>query len=83
MKRSTVYKLIDGERKYQNEIGGAKRVLPIEGEIILLQTYLRKAENAYTETFGDSKELSTMDVIRKLAGICVRCMENHETPPRK
>lgn len=81
--REEVYKLIDGERKYQDNVGGAKRVLPIEGEMILLRTYLQKAEKAYTETFGDPTELPTMDVIRKIAGICVRCMENNDTPERK
>lgn len=82
MKREDVYVLIDGEREYQ-KVRGARRVLPVEGEIILIRTYLQKAESAYTHTFGDSKELPTMDVVRKIAGICVRCMENHETPSRK
>lgn len=82
MERKEVYELIDGERDYQAEMG-ARRVLPIEGEMLLLSTYLRKAETVYAETFGDPGEMPTMDVIRKIAAIAVRCMENHPTPPRE
>ena len=92
MTREDVYKLIDSEREYQNTLhekskqnpektfGGDQ--LPLTGEMILLRGYLRRAEEAYIATFGDPGEKPTMDVIRKLAGICVRCMENNDTPAR-
>ena len=81
MKREDVYKLIDGERNYQDKLS-TRPDIPIEEELIILRTYLRKTEDTYTATFDDPKELPTMAFIRKLAGICVRCMENHETSAR-
>lgn len=81
MKRADVYKLIDGERDYQDELNTAANI-PIEEELILLRVYLRKAEDTYAATFNDPQEYPTMAFIRKLAGLCVRCMENHETPAR-
>lgn len=83
MKRSDVYKLIDGERDYQDALpsdrtDGRKHTV---GEfMIMLQYYMDKAVEAWTTNAGDEKSL---DVIRKIAGICVNCMENHDTPPRK
>lgn len=81
MERKNVYKLINNERNYQERIN-TRVDIPIEEELVLLRTYLRRTEDTYTETFDDPKELPTMAFIRKLAAICVRCMENHETPAR-
>ena len=85
MIRQMVYNLIDGEREYQDSLHERlnQNQIPLTGELVLLRAYLRKAEEVYTETFGDSEEKPTMDIIRKIAGICVRCMEHNETPHRK
>lgn len=84
MKREDVYKLIDGEREYQKKLRTlGEQGFPVEEEMVLLRVYLRKAEDIYAETFGDPKEVPTMNVIRKIAGICVRCMEYHDTPARE
>jgi len=85
MTREEVYKLIDGEREYQKkleEMSPETFPLPIAGELVLLRKYLRDAENIYAETFGDPKEQPTMDIIRKLAAICVRAMEGNGAPAR-
>jgi len=84
MERTNVYELIDGERDYQDELNsnGQGRVLTAGEELCLVQTYVDKARQVFAETFGDYEERPTMDVIRKIAALCVRAMENHRTPQR-
>jgi hypothetical protein len=40
---------------------------------------MNKAVEAWTMNSGDEKALNE---IRKIAGICVNCMEHYETKPR-
>lgn len=82
MKREDVYKLIDSERAYQHTlppnrtIGFSKTV----GEYItMLHHYMNKLDEAWTCNAGDEKAL---EVMRKIAGIAVHCMEDHGAPPR-
>lgn len=80
MKREEVYKLIDGEREYQNEIWGTDQDSKAVGShLTLLDTYLKEAKDGYTYTDGNRKALET---IRKIAALAVRCMELHDTPAR-
>lgn len=80
MKREDVYKLIDGEREYQNGIWGTDADSKTVGShLTLLATYLREAQDGYTFTDGNRKALES---IRKIAALTVRCMEMHETPER-
>jgi hypothetical protein len=85
MDRSTVFATIEGERAYQEkmneESGDKNKILPIESELLLIDNYLQQAKNAYTQTRGDSQETPIREV-RKIAAICVRCMEHHGAPPR-
>ena len=81
--REDVYKLIDGERDYQNTLapnrtnGRAKSV----GEyVVMLQHYQNELVKAWTLNSGDE---AASDVVRKIAGIAVHCMEDHGAPPRK
>ena len=84
MQRADVYKLIDGERDYQDSLGPDRR-LPSEvphsvGDyLVMLDTYLRKAKNAWTYCPGVT---AALDQIRKIGAIAVHCMEDHEAPPR-
>jgi hypothetical protein len=86
--RSMVYAAIDSERNYQDQFVGKDptRVGQIDpdhsvGEyLVMLSTYLRKAQDAWTENPGDSAALHQ---IRKIAGIAVHCMEDHGAPHRK
>ncbi len=82
--RTTVYKLIDGERDYQDKLNadGQGRILTAGEELCLIQTYVDKARRTFAETFGDDEERPTMDVIRKIAALCVRTMEHHRAPQR-
>lgn len=87
MTRNQVYELIDGERQYQGALGKelewsqdkVPRGLAVDGELVLLKVYLDKA---YTAFANSNNYDASLDAIRKLAGICVRCMEHHGAPPR-
>jgi hypothetical protein len=83
MKREDVYRLIDGERAYQDSLSSNRtdgREHTVGEFMIMLQYYMDKAVEAWTMNAGDAKALNE---IRKIAGICVNCMENHWTEPRK
>lgn len=78
--RAIVYSLIDGEREYQDRLN-PKQVYP-GCDIALLHQYLGKATDVFANTFGDPNEQPTMDVLRKIAAICVRAMEQNGCPAR-
>jgi len=78
MIRTEVYRAIDRERDYQDKHwpGQSKEV----GEYLtMLRSYLRIAESDWTFNKGDRLAL---DGIRKIAGIAVRCMEDHGVQER-
>lgn len=82
MNRLLVYKLIDGERDYQDSLtpdrtdGSDKTV----GDyLVMLKYYTDAALAAWTTSPGTA---ASLDIIRKCAGICVHCMEDHEAPER-
>lgn len=77
MDRSTVFATIEGERAYQEKMNEENKILPIEGEFLLIDNCLQQAKNAQTKS-----DASTREIIRKIAAICVRCMEHHGAPPR-
>jgi hypothetical protein len=77
MERARVYKLIDGERKYQDKKWNGPRT--VGEELFLLETLMAKAKPAWADHNGDFEALA---IIRKIAAVAVRCMENHSTPPR-
>jgi hypothetical protein len=81
--REQIYAAIDGERDYQNALGGDRTngtQLGVSGCLTLLSTYLRKAQDAWTDNPSDTQALHE---IRKLAAICVRAMEEHGAPERR
>ena len=80
--RSKVYEAIDGERAYQdiNSSGWEHKGGPsVEAELLLLEEYVMRARNAWSVSEGNT---AALDVIRKVAGVAVRCLENHGCPPR-
>lgn len=77
--REVVYRAIDSERKYQNE-KWAGHSHEVGAYLTLLRSYINKAEEAWTSNKGDEEAL---DVVRKIAGISVHCMEEHGAPFRK
>lgn len=73
--------VIQVERAYQDAYINPN-VMSVGDELTLLRAYLRDAENAFKEGFGDDHEALAMDVVRKIAGTCVRAMQNHGAVPR-
>jgi hypothetical protein len=82
MDRAEVYKLIDGEREYQDSLGPDRtdgRKQSVEGFATMLSHYQGKLVDAWVLHPGDDDAL---DVMRKIAAITVHCMEIHGAPPR-
>lgn len=83
--REDVYRAIDSERAYQNALGPERRE-PRETShsvgdyLTMLAVYQHKAEVAWTDNPGTDE---AMKAIRKIAGICVRAMEEHGAPQRE
>jgi hypothetical protein len=86
MNREDVYKLIDGERAYQDKIWqdqdnpGQPNPLNIGEVVLLIEEYVAKARAQWT--VEKKPEVETMSIIRKIAGVAVRAMEQHGAPPR-
>ncbi len=81
--REEVYKLIDGERDYQNAIStnmNHQGFPTVEAEILMMEQYLMNARTLWVNTHGNSGP--ALDMMRKVAGISVRCFENHGCPAR-
>lgn len=77
--RQNVYEAIEGEREYQEEQWPRKIPLPITGEIILLEDYIRRFKKHYQEEENDydfDVPIKCLDDLRKMAAILVRAMEN-------
>ena len=85
--RAEVYAAIDGEREYQDLMGeangwgeGAGASNHSVGDfIVLMDEYLARAKKAYADSTGN---MPSLDVIRKVAGIAVNCLEKHGAPER-
>ena len=89
--REQVYKLIDSEREYQENkwgknLSGNRPTTPErEGErtvdefVLYIAGYNNKLVNFAAEFAETSKKL---DFVRKIAGLCVACMEQHGGQPR-
>ena len=93
MKREDVYKLVDGEREYQNywdekrktetDVKGGAQLLdkdkPVEAWILWMESYLLDARSAATKSLNKSDALA---FIRKVTALGVACMEYNDTPAR-
>lgn len=85
MSRSDVYQVIDKERDHQDsfKVGPDGRTDGREKSVgdylTLIRTYSAKADAAYYGSPGDTPALHE---IRKIAAICVQCMEVHGAPQR-
>jgi len=77
--RKDVYNLIDGEREHQDRREQSPGQRTAGEEILLLNAYVHSAAMAWTQYIGDDMAL---EEVRKIAALCVRCMENHETKAR-
>ena len=93
--RQEVYAAIDSERDYQDQVwasnnpanpqppreGEPARALSIGEDILLMEEYLTRARAQWTKEARP--EWGALDIIRKVAGIAVRCMETNGAPKRK
>jgi hypothetical protein len=83
MNQEDALNLLCGERQYQESLNpkmNHKGVPTIEAEIIMMEHYLLDARTKWTTTYGNAGP--ALDAMRKVAGIAVRCFENHGCPPR-
>jgi hypothetical protein len=85
--RQEVYSAIDSERDYQNLMWGqsSEGGKPGNGfrSVDAYAAYLQRYMNVLIEIVGTSdNDPSKLAVIRKIAGLCVVCMEQHGAPSR-
>lgn len=75
--RKQVFDLIDDERDYQDAhaAGWNHRGSPaVEAELLMLEHYITLARQEWVRT---SDPAPVLDVLRKIAGIATRALENH------
>ena len=78
--RDEVFKVINEERAYQQKVWPRSEALSTTGEITLVRSYLRDFEVVYQKENDDPNSdvpLECLHIVRKMAAILVRCMENH------
>ena len=87
MKREDVFERISGEREYQDRIHGhlqnttyADDHRSIEYWLICIEQQLNKAKE---EVYNSYNGQEVRNRIRKMAALCVACMENNETSARE
>jgi hypothetical protein len=75
--RQQVYAAIDTERDYQDSLPPNRtdgRQHTVGDYILMMEEYVALARVSWVNQSGD---YAALDVIRKVAGIAVRCMEEH------
>lgn len=80
--REEVYDIIDSERDYQDSLGDNRtdHSQKTVGDYTVMMTYYNtKLLEAWTNNAGT---VEALNVMRKLAGIAVKCMEEHGSQPR-
>ncbi len=82
LKKLTAFKVLLGERDYQDKMHKDKNQEPLDiaGELLLLHQYVQKAMDTYANTFGDPQELPTLDVIRKISRRRLLSLERWSLP---
>ena len=87
MDRKDVYKLIDGEREYQEERWNAKvtdtghKHTP-EDWVLYMHDYILEAMHLLSREASPVSRPKAMEIIRKVAALGVAAMEEHETKAR-
>ena len=86
MNRIDVYKVVDKERDFQDtyiKVKGYKKDTineSVTAEMVMMKTYLDKAFIEWTHNKGD---VNSLNELRKVVAIGVRCFENNGVPNRK
>lgn len=81
--RDFVYHVIDCERDYQDSLGADRtdgRQHTVGDYLTMLRHYLDEATFAWVKNPGNEPALHS---VRKIAGIAVKCMEEHGAPNRE
>jgi hypothetical protein len=79
MKREDVYKLLDLERRYQDEKWNGDSEKSVAEWLIYIERHLNAAKkHVYVSNYSEA-----LEQIRKIAGIGIACMEYNETRARK
>lgn len=87
MKREDVYKLIDGERNYQDKLWNENTTIsqgkhtPDEWVLYMLD-YLNDAQHILSHESATTSRPKAMEIIRKVTSMGVSAMEQNETKPR-
>lgn len=87
MKREEVYKLIDGEREYQDKkwkehFGCDRPETDDEHSVADWLGYIRYTAHKADDALYFLNKEDALAHIRKIAGLCVACMEYNETSKR-
>ncbi len=82
MERSTIYRLLDEERDYQDIRWGDAhdKKHNVEAFMVYMDSYLRKAKDAITGNGGVPEGL---EELRKVVALGIACFEVHGVPQRK
>lgn len=88
MKREDVYKLIDGERDYQDkrwtkETTASEGLHSPEEWVMYMMQYLLDAQYVLSKENVQTAYPKAMEIIRKVSAMGVCAMEQHDTEPRK
>ncbi len=88
LSRKAVYKLIDGERSYQDLKWPQDPSLPPSDELRIVRLLVSLADQAWYTTQdnlvdGVKVNPADLEAARKIAGVCVRLMENYGALPRE
>lgn len=81
--RQEVYEAINTERDYQDALPPTRtngQPHTVGDYCTMLRHYVELLDTAWTLNAGDK---AALDVMRKIAGIAVHCMEDHGAPRRK
>jgi hypothetical protein len=87
MERKDVYKLIDGERDYQDSRWNSETTAS-EGRhspeewVLYMEEYLDDAKHILSKNSVDASYPKAMEIIRKVTAMGVCAMEQIETSPR-
>jgi hypothetical protein len=88
MERTEVYKLIDGEREYQNQrwvddkMPSGTHVHTPEEWIVYMEDYLAEAKHILSRQEAPGCYVQAMAIIRKITAMGVAAMEQIPTLPR-
>lgn len=78
MERSEVYKMIDGEREYQDMQWGTVEQNPHN-----IRLWLKIALEELYEANGAHTDEEKLDELRQVAAVCIAALEQHGCPPRE